>query len=87
MTDYSRAADPAASAPEPRPAGLNPQRQSTTGTSLQDASRPITSMGETTNAPNILPSPSATAGSTMGSKPGVKNVSNPGQRQTGVTSR
>lgn len=89
MTDYSRSMDPGAKAPQDRAPGLDQSgRQSQMGTSLQDASRPITGMGETTNAPNRLPAPSATAGATMGSKPGAKPASNPGTfRQTGAASR
>jgi hypothetical protein len=36
---------------------------------LVEATDPITSKGEHTSAPNKLPAPPATAGSTMGSKP------------------
>lgn len=56
-------------------------RQTTTGNSLQVASTPITGMGSTTNAPNRLPAPPATAGATMGSKPGVKDPAQPGIRR------
>ena len=56
-------------------------RQSTTGTSLQQAARPITGMADTTRAPNILPAPAATAGATMGSKPGPKNPGQPGLKR------
>lgn len=56
-------------------------------TSLQEAERPLTSMADTTRGPNILPAPAATAGSTMGSKPGAKDPANPGIRQTGVGQR
>lgn len=56
-----------------------------TGTSLQQATTPLTSKGDHTAAPNILPAPQATAGATMGSKPGAKPASNPGTyRQTGA---
>lgn len=57
------------------------------GTSLQTAARPLTGMAEHTAAPNRLPAPPATAGSTMGSKPGPKNPASPGIRQTGVGPR
>lgn len=37
---------------------------------IQNPTTPITSKGEHTAAPNKLPAPPATAGHTMGSKPG-----------------
>lgn len=57
------------------------------GNSLQAAATAMTSRGEHTAAPNVLPAPTATAGHTMGSKPGPKNPSSPGIRQTGVGRR
>jgi len=77
-TGYDRSKDPRAAAPETRPSGLEQDRQTTNGNSLQQASRPLTSMGDHTSAPNMLPAPSATAGATMGSKPGKAPASNPG---------
>lgn len=84
---YIKTADPHASAPEPRPSGLEQDRQMTNGNSLQQASTPMTGMGEHTVAANRLPSPPATAGHTMGSHPGVKNPSSPGIKLTGVGTR
>lgn len=55
--------------------------QSRAGTSLQDAVRPVTAMGDHTVAANRLPTPQATGGHTMGSKPGAKNPAAPGLKK------
>lgn len=55
--------------------------QSRAGTSLQDAVRPVTAMGDHTHAANRLPTPQATGGHTMGSKPGAKDPGSPGLKK------
>ena len=57
------------------------------GTSLQEAVSPLTGKADSTQAPNLLPTPGATGAATSGFGPGPKDPSHPGLRTTGVGSR